>query len=170
MEAKMEDPRDRLVRYLDDACAMETGAATVFQTFLDEANYPAAKQEIEAHLMAAKEHGLLVERRLRELGGHPSASKGFFNTMMGKLTDMLQGAHDAYDKTTQDLIKSYAMDHLCVGAYAALAAFSRAYGDVTTAELAEKIMAENVAAADRVRPHIAEAAGETFKAAVQKAA
>ena len=166
----MEDPRDRLVRYLDDACAMENGAAAVLQTFLDEANYPAAKQEIEAHLMAAKEHGLQIERRLRELGGHPSSSKGFFNNLMGKLTDMLHSAHDPYDKTTQDLIKAYAMAHLSVGAYASLAAFSRAYGDVTTGELAETIMGEALAAADRVRPHIAEAAAETFKAAVQKAA
>jgi ferritin-like metal-binding protein YciE len=149
---------------------MEAGAATVLQTFLDEANYPAAKQEIEAHLLAAKEHGLQIERRLRELGGHPSASKGFFNSLMGKLTDMLQSAHDAYDKTTTDLIKTYAMDHLAVGAYASLAAFSRAYGDNTTAELAEKIMGESLAAADKIRPHIAEAAAETYKAAVKRAA
>jgi ferritin-like metal-binding protein YciE len=166
----MEDPRDRLVRYLDDACAMESGAATVFQTFLSEANYPAAKQEIEAHLIAAKEHGLEVEKRLRELGGSPSASKGFFNNLMGKISDMLHAAHDPYDKTTQDLIKSYAMDHLCVGAYASLAAFSRAYGDTQTGEMAEKIMGEAMAAADRVRPHIAEASAQTFKASVQKAA
>ena len=166
----MEDPRDRLLRYLDDACAMESGAAAVLQTFRDEANYPAAKDEIETHLLAAKEHGLQVEKRLRELGGQPSGSKGFFNQLMGKLTDMLQSAHDPYDKTTQDLIKTYAMDHLCVGAYAALASFSRAYGDVTTAEMAERIMSEALSAADRVRPHIAEAAAETFKASVQKAA
>jgi ferritin-like metal-binding protein YciE len=166
----MEDPRDRLIRYLDDACAMESGAATVLQTFLDEANYPAAKQELEAHLMAAKDHGLQIEKRLRELGGQPSTSKGFFNNLMGKLSDMLHAAHDPYDKTTQDLIKAYAMDHLCVGAYASLAAFSRAYGDTTTAELAEKIMGEAAAAADRVRPHIAESAAETFKAAIHKAA
>lgn len=166
----MEDPRDRLVRYLDDACSMETGAATVLQTFLDEANYPAAKEQIETHLMAAKERALLIEKRIRELGGHPSASKGFFNNLMGKLSDMLQSAHDAYDKTTQDLIKTYAMDHLSVGAYAALAAFSRAYGDTTTAEMAERIMGEAMGAAEKVRPHIAEAAAETFKASVQKAA
>lgn len=166
----MEDPRDRLVRYLDDACAMENGSAAVFQTFLDEANYPAAKQEVEAHLLAAKDHGLKIEKRLRELGGQPSSSKGFFNAMMGKLTDILQAAHDSYDKTTQDLIKTYAMDHLCVGAYAALASFSRTYGDTATAEMAESLMSENMSAAERIRPHIAGAAAETFKSSIQKAA
>src|SRR5690348_16342844 len=117
----MEDPRDRLIRYLDDACAMENGAATVLQTFLDEVTYPDAKKDMEAHLLAAKDHALALEKRLRELGGQPSTSKSFFNSLMGKLTDILHAAHDAYDKTTQDLIKGYGMDHLRVGAYAALA-------------------------------------------------
>lgn len=166
----MEDPRDRLVRYLDDACAMENGAATVLQTFLDEANYPAAKNEIEAHLLMAKEHGLEIEKRLRELGGQPSHSKSFFHNLITRVTEMLHTAHDPYDKTTTDLIKTYGMDHLCVGAYAALASFCRSYGDTTTAELAETLMAGSIAAADRVRPHIAEAAAETFKASMLKAA
>ena len=166
----MEDPRDRLIRYLDDACAMEAGSATILQSFLDESNLPAAKDEIEAHLLAAKDHGLQIEKRLRELGGQPSGSKGFFNNLMGKLADMLQAGHDAYDKTTQDLIKTYAMDHLDVGAYASLASFSRAYGDTATAELAERIMGEALSAAERIRPHIANAAAETFKASLQKAA
>lgn len=166
----MEDPRDRLLRYLDDACSMETGAAALLTTFLDEITYSEAKSEIEAHLLAAKDHALQVEKRLRELGGQPSGSKSFFSALMGKLTDALQATHDPYDKTTQDLIKAYALDYLFLGSYAALAAFSRAYGDVTTAEMAETLMAEEGVAADKVRPHIAGAATDTFKASVMKAA
>ena len=166
----MEDPRDRLLRYLDDACSMETGAATLLTNFHDEITYTGAKSEIEAHLLAAKDHALQIEKRLRELGGQPSGSKSFFSSLMGRVTDALHATHDPYDKTTQDLIKAYALDYLFVGAYAALASFSRAYGDITTAELAEKLMAEETVAADKVRPYIAGAAAETFKASVMKAA
>jgi len=166
----MEDPRDRLLRYLDDACAMETGAAALMTTFLDEVNHAAAKPEIEVQLISAKERALNIEKRLRELGGQPSGSKSFFSTLMGKVADALQAAHDPYDKTTQDLIKTYALNHLFVGAYASMSSFCRAYGDITSAELAEKMMYEELSAAERIRPYIADAAAETFKASIKKAA
>jgi ferritin-like metal-binding protein YciE len=166
----MEDPRDRLVRYLDDAYAAETGGAEAMQKFLDEANSDPAKKELEAHLLLAKDHALRVERRLRELGGQPSGSKSFFNSLMGKLSDIIHGAHDDYDKTTQDMIKAYAIDHMAVGMYAALAAYSLAYGDHNTAAMAEQIMGEEMAAADRARPLIASAAADTFAASMKKVA
>jgi ferritin-like metal-binding protein YciE len=166
----MEDPRDRLLRYLEDAHAAEVGGSETLQAFLNEANNDAARTELEAHLMLAKDHAVRVERRLRELGGQPSGGKSFFNSLMAKVGDMIHGAHDPYDKTTQDLIKAYAIDHMEVGMYAALAAFSRAYGDIDTAALAEQIMAEEKEAADRIRPLIASCAADTFAASMKKVA
>jgi len=69
-----------------------------------------------------------------------------------------------------DLIKTYSIDHLRVGAYASLASFSRSYGDTATADMAEKLMAEAQSGAERILPHIAEAAAETFKVSMRKAA
>ena len=166
----MEDPRDRLLRYLEDAQAAEVGASEMLQSFHNEANSDAARSELEAHLMLAKDHALRVEKRLRELGGQPSGGKSFFNSLMAKIGDMIHGGHDAYDKTTQDLIKAYAVDHMAVGMYAALAAFSRAYGDLDTASLAEQIMGEEKDAADKIRPLVASSAADTFAASMKKVA
>jgi ferritin-like metal-binding protein YciE len=162
----MEDPRDRLLRYLDDAHAAEVGAAQALETFLKEANNDEARAEIERHMMQAKDHALRVETRLRELGGQPSGAKSFFNAMMGKLQDIMHAAHDPHDKTTQDLIKAYAVDHMSVGMYAALAAYSLAYGDHDTAAMAEQIMDEERRAADRCTPLITSAAADTFTASL----
>jgi ferritin-like metal-binding protein YciE len=166
----MEDPRDRLLRYLDDAHAAEVGSAEALQGFVNETKNDTAKKEFETHLMLAKDHANRVEKRLRELGGQPSGSKRFFSGLMGKLSDIMHAAHDDYDKTTQDLIKTYAIDHMAVGMYASLAAYSHAYGDQDTAALAEAIMGEEKEAADRARPMIATCAADTFTATMQKKA
>src|SRR2546430_2271944 len=120
---EMEDPRDRLIRYIDDARAAEAGAVQLFDSFVREAKNKEARLAIEGVLMTTKEHELQLERRLREMGGQPSAGKGFFNQMLGKLADLIHAAHDDYDKTTQDVIKAYAASHLGVGMYAALATY-----------------------------------------------
>ena len=75
--------------------------------------------------------------------------------MMGKMSGILQAAHDTEDKTTQDLIKAYATEHLEVGMYSSLASYAEALGDQQTVHLAQQIMAEEKDAADKIYPLIA---------------
>jgi ferritin-like metal-binding protein YciE len=166
----MEEPRDRLVRYIDDALAAENGIAEALDGFMKEVNNEKARAAFEEHLMVTKEQALRLERRLRELGGQPSGSKSFLNSVMAKVTDLVQGAHDAYDKTTQDLIKAYGTEYLEIGMYAALATFARAYGDLDTAAIAERNMGEEQQAAEKIRPLITDSAGDSFAASMKAAA
>jgi ferritin-like metal-binding protein YciE len=163
----MEEPRDRLLRYVQDAHAAEIGITDVLEGFIKEVNNTQARTAFEAHLMTTKDQALRLERRLRALGGEPSGGKSFLNSLMGKVGDLLQGAHDEYDKTTQNLIKAYATEHLEIGMYAALAAYATAYGDQETAQIAEQIMIEEKDAADKIRPLIPTCAAETFTASVK---
>lgn len=162
----MEEPRERLVRYVDDAHAAEVGIAEMLQTFLDEARSESARNAYQEHLMQTKDQALRLEKRLRELGSQPSGTKSFFNSLLGKMSDILHAVQDANDKTTMDLIRAYSMEHLEIGMYAALSAFARAYGDQDTAGLAEQIMGEEQAAADRIRPLIPQCAAEAFTASM----
>ena len=166
----MEEPRHRLIRYIDDAHAAEVGIAEILQGFVDETKEPAARSAFEDHLVQTKDQALRLERRLRDLGAEPGGGKSFLHSMLGKISDMMGGAHDTYDKTTQNLIKAYGTEHLEMGMYAALAAFAKSYGDQDTSALAEQIMAEEQQAADRVRPLIAACSAETFAASSRKAA
>jgi ferritin-like metal-binding protein YciE len=166
----MEDPRDRLIRYLDDAHAAEAGIAEILQGFVDETQSVQARPVFEEHLLHTKDHALRIEKRLRELGGQPSGATNIINDLLGKISDLMHAARDPYDRTTASLIKAYGTAHIEIGMYAALAAYARAYGDHVTAGLAEQIMSEEKADADKISPLIVVCAAETFTASMQHAA
>jgi ferritin-like metal-binding protein YciE len=101
------------------------------------------------------------------MGSEPSGGKGFFNSLMAKVSDMMQASHDEYDKVTQNLIKAYATEHLEQGMYSSLIAYAEACGDEETALLAEEIMSEEEEAALKIFPMIEMCAQRTFEAAMQ---
>jgi ferritin-like metal-binding protein YciE len=87
------------------------------------------------------------------------------NKIMGKVSDLMNAAHDDYDKTTQDIIKAYSTEHFEIGMYTSLIAFAQAIGDTETAALGQEIMAEEEEAARRLYPLIAQQAEATYFAA-----
>jgi ferritin-like metal-binding protein YciE len=163
----MEDMKERLVRYLQDAHAAEVGIAEALKAMVDDSqSYPEANQLFTEHLAVTRNHAARIEQRLGELGDSPSGAKGFFNTMMSKVSDIVHGAHDDYDKVTQDLVKAYATEHLEIGMYTSLAAFAETAGDTETASMALQIMSEEQEAADRIHPLIERCASATAEAAI----
>jgi ferritin-like metal-binding protein YciE len=73
---------------------------------------------------------------------------------MAKASEFLQGAHDDYDRNTQNLIKAYATEHLERAMYEALYAFATAVGDTDTARLAREIQLEEEVTAEKLFPFI----------------
>jgi len=151
----MESPQDKLIRYMQDAHASEIGIVGVLKDFIAEVENPQVKALFAEHLSVTQSQATRLEQRLIALGSGASDGKGFLNTMMGKMSGILQAAHDTEDKTTQDLIKAYATEHLEVGMYSSLASYAEALGDQQTVHLAQQIMAEEKDAADKIYPLIA---------------
>jgi len=160
----METPQDRLIRYLQDAHAAEVGIVDVLKNFIDEVDNPAVRSAFQEHLSVTESQARRLEQRLNTLGSKPSSGKGFLNSLMGKVSDVMHAAHDEYDKATQDLIKAYATEHLEIGMYTALEAYSEQLGDQETATLAREIKAEEKQAAETVFPMIGEAAKKALTA------
>ena len=150
----MENTKERLVRYIQDAHAAEVGIEEILKNFISECNDEQARAAFEEHLGVTKSQAARLEARLTALGSGSSSGKSFLNSIMGKLSDIMHASHDAYDKTTQDLIKAYATEHLEIGMYTSLYAYAEAIGDTETAALAKEIIAEEQAAADKVFPMI----------------
>jgi ferritin-like metal-binding protein YciE len=165
----MELPQNRLIRYLDDARSAEEGIAEVLQDYVNEVRNEIARAIFEEHLIATKENALQLEKRLRELGGTPTASKAYFTKVMGMLGDTIHSSSDECDKATQDVVKAYATEHLEIGIFAALATYAEAHGDLETAELAEHFMVEQQVTAEKLRRCIPECAAETYRAAASQA-
>ena len=162
----MENTKERLVRYIQDAHAAEVGIVEILENFIAEVNNEPARAAFEEHLAVTRSQAQRLEARLTTLGSGTSSGKGFFNSMMGKLTDLMHAGHDTYDKTTQDLIKAYGTEHLEIGMYTSLMAYAESIGDSETAALAKQIISEEQEAADKVFPMIA----TTAKAAINATA
>jgi ferritin-like metal-binding protein YciE len=159
----MEDARDRLIRYVQDAHAAEVGIAETLEGFVKDAeDNESVRMLFQEHLQVTRSQASRLEQRLTELNASPSGAKGFFNSLMGKVGELMHGAHDDYDKVTQDLIKAYATEHLEQGMYSSLIAYAEACGDEETAMLAEEIMSEEEEAALKIFPMIEVCAQLTY--------
>ncbi len=163
----MQNSNDRLIRYLQDAHAAEIGIAKMLEESIDGANNVQVKTTLQEHLDVTRVQAQRLETRLHALGGEPSSGKGFLNSLMGKVSDLLNMGHDDYDKTTQDLIKGFATEHLEMGMYSSLEAYATAYGDTETAALARQLFDEEKQAAEKVFPLIAMIAQDTYRASAQ---
>ncbi len=145
-----EDTRDRLIRYLDDAWAVEKALVSTLRDMADEVNDAQVRDCFLQHSDETHQQEESLEARIRAMGEEPSGSKGFFNQLMGTLGDIMHAAHDPYDKTTQDLVKGYATENFEIAMYEALSAFAESVGDTETAQLARTIQQQEQAAAQKV--------------------
>jgi ferritin-like metal-binding protein YciE len=150
----MENAKERIIRYLQDAHAAETGIEQALESFAKDTQDPTIRALFEDHLLMTKSQARRLEDRLNLLNAAPSTTKGFMNSLMAKMSEVLHGAHDQYDKDTQNLIKAYATEHLERGMYEALYSYATAVGDTDTARLAREIQMEEEMTAERIFPLI----------------
>jgi ferritin-like metal-binding protein YciE len=140
--------REEVVAYLRDAHALEAQALQLLATGPKLAEFGELAQVFEEHLVQTREHQRLVDARLEELGARP----GRFQAgalRMGALN--LGTFFKAQPGTPVKLAGfAYAFEALETGAYELLRRTAERAGDQATAALAERIAAEERAAAERV--------------------
>jgi ferritin-like metal-binding protein YciE len=151
----MEDARERIVRYLQDAHAAEVGIKEALEGFVDDTDDANIRQVFQQHIQLTQSQADRLEQRLRAYNETPSGGKGFFNSLMAKMGELMHGAHDEFDKNTQNLIKAYAAEHLERGMYESLIAYASAVGDMETAQLARQIQMEEEQTGQLIFPLIA---------------
>ncbi|AIE84173.1 ferritin-like domain-containing protein [Fimbriimonas ginsengisoli] len=149
-----ENAKERLIRYLQDAHAAETGIDDVIKGFIDDTDDPNIKAVFQQHRIETQSQAQRLEARLKALGADPSGGKGFLNMVLARMSEIMHGAHDEYDKNTQNLIKAYSIEHLERGMYESLIAYSSVVGDDVTAALGRQIQAEEEATAQKLFPLI----------------
>ncbi|HZO87960.1 MAG TPA: DUF892 family protein [Chthonomonadaceae bacterium] len=153
-----EDVRDKLIRYLDDAWAVEKSLVSALKDMADNTNDAAVRALYEQHSRETHDQEERLEARIRALGAEPSGSKGLLNSLMAKISEMLNTFHSEADRTTQDLVKAFAIENFEQAMYQALMAYAQAIGDNETVSLANQLMQEERQAADKVWAQIAPAA------------
>lgn len=144
-----EDTKAQLLRYLNDSYAAEVGGIASLKDLAAETTDSDVKQAVEQHITVTQSQADRVSARILALGGDKSEPKGFLNQFLAKTSSALNIFHSKEDKQTQDLIKAYAFEHFEIGAYTSLHAYANAIGDTETAHLAQTIIGEEQAAAER---------------------
>ncbi len=147
-EKGADDMREEIVAYLRDAHALEGQALQLLETGPALAGLEPLAEVFRVHLEETREHQRLVDERLEQLGGRPAR----FEAAALRSGAMNLGAFfKAQPDTPLKLAGfAFAFEALEAGAYELLMRTARRAGDDRTAALAEGILANEQATAERV--------------------
>ena len=143
-----DDLQKALERYLADAHALEEQSIQLLEKAPDLAGEPELERVYAEHLEQSRLHARLIEERLEQMGGGTSAVKDAA-LRLGALEWGLffQAQTDTPGKLAAF---AYAVEHLEIAGYELLRRVAERAGDAATVELADRILADERAMADRV--------------------
>jgi ferritin-like metal-binding protein YciE len=147
-EQQPDDLDDQLNAYLEDAHALEAQATELLGKGIKIAGADELVAAFEEHLAETHEHARLVDERLQARGAAPSAIKDAA-LRMGALN---WGVFFASQPDTPLKLAgfAYAYEHLEIAGYELLRRVARTAGDRATVTVAERILAEERTAADKL--------------------
>jgi ferritin-like metal-binding protein YciE len=147
-ELSPDDLTDQLRKYLEDAHAIEAQAIQLLSKGPDLAGTSELASAYEEHLAQSKEHEQLVEDRLTSYGARPSRLKDAALRLGALNWGMFFGAQP--DTPAKLAAFSYAFEHLEIGAYELLRRVADRAGDAQTQAMADTILGEERAAAEKI--------------------
>ena len=147
-DAPRDDIDEQLRKYLADAHAIEQQAETLLEKGPKLAGSDTLAHIYEEHLGETRDHAEAVEERLQALGGDPSSLKDAA-MRLGALNwgAFFQGHPDTPGKLAAF---ARAFEYLEVGGYEQLKRVAKRAGDDETAQLADRILAQEREAAKRI--------------------
>lgn len=148
-DLELDDVGEQLTKYLCDAHAIEGQSLQLLTKGRELAGSDQLAEAYDEHRSETEEHQRLVAERLEARGGSPSAAKD----AALRLGALNWGAFFAAQPDTPAKLAgfAYAVEHLEIGAYEMLRRVAERAGDMDTAGVAERILAEERTAAERVR-------------------
>lgn len=150
----MENTRERLIRYLEDAWAIENGLITHLKEMAEEVNDAQIQTILMEHRAVTMQQKDRLEARINALGKEPSTGKGFLTQLLGRIGEKMHSSYDSQDRTVQNLLQCYAVENFEVAMYEAMESYANIIGDTETAELARSHKAQEQEAAHHIWPLI----------------
>ncbi len=143
-----DDLQQQLGKYLSDAHAIEAQALQLLDKAPELAGTPDLAAAYEEHHSETQEHQALVAARLKALGGSPSSFKDAALRLGGLNWGVFFQAQP--DTPAKLAAFAYAFEHLEIGAYELLRRLAARASDPETEQAAERILAQERAAADKL--------------------
>jgi ferritin-like metal-binding protein YciE len=136
-----DDLQEQIVKYLTDVHSVEENAAAQLRTGADAVEDEQLALVLREHLTETEEHERLVRERLEALDAIGGAMSGA-----------------APDTTGKVAIQAFATEHLEIASYRSLRAAALRAGDSGTADMAERILVQEQAAAQKLDALLEQAA------------
>jgi ferritin-like metal-binding protein YciE len=143
-----DDLQDQVRKYLEDAHAIEAQAIQLLSKGPDLAGTSELAGIYEEHLAQSKEHQQLIDNRLQSYDARPSRLKDSALRLGALNWGMFFGAQP--DTPAKLAAFSYAFEHLEIAAYELLRRVADRAGDEQTRSIADTILGEERAAADKI--------------------
>jgi ferritin-like metal-binding protein YciE len=147
-EKEADDLESELVSYLRDAHAIEAQGLQLLEAGPRIAGCEPLAEAFRAHLEATRSHQQMVEARLETHGSGPSILQATGMRIGGLDVGAFFGAQP--DTPAKLAGFAFAFEHLEIAAYELLERVAKRAGDRETASLAERILADEREAADRI--------------------
>jgi ferritin-like metal-binding protein YciE len=148
---QMNSSQQKVVQYLSEARASEDALVRVLQSQIAMTPQGSYRSALDKHLEETQGHAKKVADRLAALGGSSNpitAVFGFWEDLIGQALalgktplDLMRGSggEEKVLKTAKDACASEALE---IATYTAIVRLARAVGDDETADLAERILAD----------------------------
>jgi ferritin-like metal-binding protein YciE len=143
-----EEHKEELVRFLQDAHAMEEQSLQTLQAAVRVAGDPQLESLYQGHVMETQTHLELLKYRLET----HDASRSLVKDLGGRLTAAVHGAGVVSDRDTPAklLAVAYSFEHFEIAMYELLKRVADLAGDRDTVEMADKILVNERQAAEKL--------------------
>jgi ferritin-like metal-binding protein YciE len=145
------DANEQVPVYLSDAHALEQQSIGLLRRVVDVSAAPELADAYRAHLAQSERHAVLLERRLGDLGRSPSAVKDA--AMRIGAVNWATFFKAQSDTTGKVAAFAYAFEHLEIAGYEQLRRVAEIAGDADTVRVADRIGADERAAAATIATH-----------------
>jgi len=141
--------RDLVIAWLNDAYGMELGIVEVLERHAaSAASHPHIQDGLEQHLEQTRQHAELVKGCVERLGGETSAVKSGMASLGGAMQGMM--AKLASDELIKNALQDYGTEHFEIACYTSLRTAATAIGDDQTAQVADRILQDEVMMAEQL--------------------
>jgi ferritin-like metal-binding protein YciE len=144
----MADINEQLVKYIEDAHAVEQHMLRSLDGLIATTNDPEMKGHLEHHKEETERHRQLLEERLQAHGTSPSTVKDAGHIFAAMSKGILDKARS--DNAGKNARDGYVAEHLEIASYELLERVAKLAGDEATAEVARRNRADEEAMVEKI--------------------
>lgn len=140
--------QQQLIKYLTDVHSTEQNALSTLRAGAESIDDQELAMAFRDHLAETEEHERLIQGRLKAYGAAPSTLKDVAQKGVAAITGAIANA--APDTAGKMAIQAYAFEHLEIASYRMLRQVAQRAGDHGTVEVADRILEQECAAAEKL--------------------